>query len=235
MHVLDITREYLSDFIGLFFPHSCEACGRTLTKGEDILCLFCLYAMPQTHYHLEKDNPAEKLFWGRADVQRAAALYFYHSRSRVQHLLHAIKYHGKKEIAYKLGHLYGSMLSGTPFAEGINLIVPVPLHEKKKRQRGYNQSDYFAMGLSESMEIPWSANILKRKIYTQTQTAKSRFERWGNVHEVFFLPHAPSIQGKHILLVDDVITTGATLEACTHTLQQAEAVKVSIAAIAIAH
>ncbi len=235
MKLLDITTEYLNDFVGLLFPNHCEACEKPLGKGEDILCLFCQYELPQTNYHLEKGNPSEKLFWGRVNVERAAGLYFFHTKTKIQHLMHKIKYQGKKEVAHKLGRIYGSALSGTDFASGIDLIVPVPLHEKKKRKRGYNQSDYFAMGLSESMDIQWSANILRRNVYTETQTGKTRFERWGNVENVFEVRNLKAIEGKHILLVDDVITTGATLEACTEALLQAEGAKVSIASIAVAH
>jgi ComF family protein len=153
----------------------------------------------------------------------------------VQHLLHELKYNGKMEIGYKLGTLYGGMMRESDFPEGIELIVPVPLHEKKKRKRGYNQSDYFAMGLSESLDIEWLPDALKRNVYTETQTGKTRFERWGNVGSVFEVKREEKVEDKSILLVDDVITTGATLEACAHALLQGGAGKVSIASIAVAH
>ncbi|HXH18090.1 MAG TPA: ComF family protein [Chitinophagales bacterium] len=235
MKLLDITAEYLNDFAGLLFPNHCQACQQPLGKGEDILCLFCQYELPQTDYHRQKENPVEKLFWGRVEIQRAAGLYFFHGKTKVQHLLHQLKYHGKKEIAHKLGRMYGGLLKESDFADDIDLIVPVPLHEKKKRKRGYNQSDFFAMGLSESLGIDWSAKILRRNVFTETQTGKTRFERWGNVGEVFKLREAKDIAGKHVLLVDDVITTGATLEACAHSLLQAEGTRVSIATIAVTH
>lgn len=235
MKLLDITTEYLSDFVALLYPNHCEACEQPLGKGEDILCLFCQYELPQTDYHKEKDNPVEKLFWGRVEIQRAAGLYFFHGKTKVQNLLHKIKYRDRKEIAHKLGRVYGDLLKESDFISDTSLIVPVPLHEKKKRKRGYNQSDFFAMGLSESLGIPWSDKILRRNIYTETQTGKTRFERWGNVGEVFELRSPEKIQNKHVLLVDDVITTGATLEACAHSLLQADGAKVSIATIAVAH
>lgn len=235
MKINSALAEYLSDFVGLLYPHVCEACEQPLAKGEDTLCLFCQYDLPKTDYHKEKDNPVEKLFWGRVEVQRAAGLYFFHGKTKVQHLLHKIKYRDRKEIAQKLGAVYGNTLRNTEFASGIDLIVPVPLHEKRRRSRGYNQSDLFATGLSESLGIAWSDKILKRSIYTETQTGKTRFERWGNVGNVFEVRNAGGIEGKHVLLVDDVITTGATLEACAHTLLQVQGVKVSIAAMAVAH
>jgi len=235
MRLLSLTTEYFNDFVGLLFPNHCEACEQPLGKGEDIICLFCLYELPQTGYHKEPENPVEKLFWGRVEVARAASLYFFHGKTRVQHLLHKLKYHGKKEIGHKLGRIYGETLKESDFASGIELIAPVPLHEKKKRKRGYNQSDFFAMGLSESLGIEWSPEILSRTIYTETQTGKTKFERWGNVGEVFELKDKGNVAGRHVLLVDDVITTGATLEACTHALLQSPGVKVSIATIAVAH
>lgn len=235
MKVLDITTEYLFDFVGLLFPNHCEACEQPLAKGEDIICLFCQYGLPQTAYHRQRQNPVEKLFWGRVEIARAAGLYFFQGKTKVQHLLHKMKYHGRKEIAHKLGRIYGEMMKESDFADDISLIVPVPLHEKKKRKRGYNQSDFFAMGLSESLSIEWSPAILRRDVYTESQTGKTRFERWGNVGEVFRLQDEEKIQHRHLLLVDDVITTGATLEACAQALLQAQGVKVSIATIAVAH
>lgn len=235
MKLLDLTAEYLSDFVALLYPNYCEACEQPLGKGEDTLCLFCQYELPQTHYHKEKDNPVEKLFWGRVEIQRAAGLYFFHGKTKVQRLLHKIKYRERKELAHKLGRMFGGFMKESEFANELHLIVPVPLHERKKRIRGYNQSDYFAMGLSESLGIEWSDKILRRNIFTETQTGKTRFERWGNVDEVFELRKPEKIQGRNILLVDDVITTGATLEACAHALLQAEQTKVSIATIAVAH
>src|SRR6185503_3938541 len=166
MKLLEVTSEYLNDFVGLLFPNHCEACEQPLGKGEDILCLFCQYELPQTNYHREKENPIEKLFWGRVEIQRAAGLYFFHGKTKVQHLLHKLKYHDKKEIGHKLGRIYGEMMKASDFANDISLIVPVPLHEKKKRKRGYNQSDFFAMGLSESLEIEWSPKVLRRNVYT---------------------------------------------------------------------
>ena len=235
MKLLEVTAEYLNDFVGLLFPNHCAACEQPLGKGEDILCLFCQYELPQTDYHKEKENPVEKVFWGRVDIKRAAGLYFFHGKTKVQHLLHKLKYHDKKEIGYKLGEIYGNLMKESDFADDITLIAPVPLHEKKKRKRGYNQSDFFAMGLSESLGIEWSPTVLKRNIYTETQTGKTRFERWGNVGEVFALRDEKKARGKHILLVDDVVTTGSTLEACAHALLKAEGTRVSIATIAVAH
>ncbi len=235
MKLAQVIEEHFHDFVNLMFPVHCEACEESLTKGENIVCLLCEYELPKTNFHRERDNKIEKIFWGRVKIERAAAFYFFHGKSKVQRLLHKLKYHGKKEIGFRLGELFGEAMLESGFAEEIDLIVPVPLHEKRKRQRGYNQSDYFAMGLSESLKIDWSPQVLRRAVYTNTQTKKSRFERWGNVGEVFELAQPEKITGKHLLLVDDVITTGSTIEGCAHTLLQAEGAKVSIAAIAVAH
>lgn len=235
MNLVGITTEYLNDFVGLLYPNHCEACEQPLGKGEDIICLFCQYELPQTEYHKQKENPIEKLFWGRVEIEHAAGMYFFHGKTKVQHLLHKLKYQGKKEVGHKLGRVYGEMMKDSGFANDVDIIAPVPLHEKKKRKRGYNQSDFFAMGLSESLVVDWSPKILRRNVYTETQTGKTRFERWGNVDDVFSLADEKAAQNRHVLLVDDVITTGATLEACAHALLQASGARVSIATIAVAH
>jgi ComF family protein len=153
---------------------------------------------------------------------------------KTQHLLHQLKYQGKQQVGVLLGEWYGRELKKSPWFQSVEAIVPVPLHPRKERQRGFNQSDTFARGLARTMGVPWYKNGLRRKAYTETQTQKGRMERFGNVEAVFEVGEPINLKDKHILLVDDVITTGATLEACTHTLLQLPGVKVSLAAIAIA-
>ncbi len=223
-----------NDFLSLFFPNVCLGCGNGLAKGENVICTFCDYHLPQTGYHLQEDNPVEKHFWGRVQIEHAASLYYFNKATKVQRLLHHLKYKGKREVGLKLGNIYGHHLKESPFYETIDIIIPVPLHFKRQRMRTFNQSELFAEGLSESMQVPWERNILKREVITETQTRKSRLERWQNVKAAFTLCDPEAINGKHILLVDDVITTGATLEACSHALLEAESVKVSIATIAVA-
>lgn len=222
----------LSDLANLVYPQVCAACGKRLHQQEDLLCLVCEYTLPKTNYHEEPDNPVARHFWGRVMLQNAAALYLFNKGERVQRLIHQLKYKGWKEIGIKIGQIYGRMLSDTPAFKNIELIVPVPLHPDKKKKRGYNQSDYFAIGLSEAMQIPWSDTALQRSAYTESQTKKARFARWENVESIFIVENPNAIQNKHILLVDDVITTGATIEACALVLLATEGVKVSVAGMA---
>jgi ComF family protein len=190
--------------------------------------------MPRTNYHLDENNPVAQLFWGRCKIEKAAAFSFYNKGSRIRNLIHNLKYKGIKEIGYELGRIYGTVLHNSGFTEGIDLIIPVPLHPSKKRQRGFNQSDIISSGLSESTGLTVDAKILERKIVTETQTRRSRYERWENVEGIFNVTDTNMITGKHILLVDDVITTGSTLESCVNELLKTEGVKVSVAALAVA-
>ena len=235
MGFLHTTSEYVVDLVSLLFPNLCQSCEQPLAKGEDVICLMCQYELPETKFYLEKDNVIEKLFWGRVQIEHAASFYYFDSKTKIQHLLHQLKYHGKKEVANKVGALFGTQLIKAKYFKGINMIIPVPLHRRRMKERGYNQSDHFAEGLSESMNIPWSNKILLRKQYTSTQTGKTRFERWNNVMSAFMVINKGLPNDSHVLLVDDVVTTGATLEACAKTLLEIEGLKVSIATIAVAH
>jgi ComF family protein len=222
------------DFVSLIFPRVCESCGNTLLKHERCICAFCLHHLPRTDFHLHADNPLSRIFWGRVNIQSATALYYFHKGNHVQHLVHGLKYKGKQDIGVFLGTIYGEELKKTKLFGDISLIVPVPLHPKKKRKRGYNQSELFARGLSKTMKVEIDTTTLIRTIATQTQTRKSRFKRWENVKEVFVLTDEKRYQNKHILLVDDVVTTGATLEACANIILKSPGTRVSIATIACA-
>jgi ComF family protein len=193
----------------------------------------CQFSLPRTNYHLDKENPLTKVFWGRVDVQNAAAFYFFKKKGKVQNLLHHLKYKGVKEVGERIGELYGFDLLKSDWLEDIDYIIPVPLHPKKMKKRGYNQSEYFAKGLSKSTNKKLETTVLYRNKHSDTQTKKSRFNRWENVSEIFDVNNAELIAGKHILLVDDVVTTGATIEASVQALQKANC-SVSIVAIATA-
>lgn len=223
-----------NDFLGLFYPNLCLACRRNLPPADDILCLSCTYHLPQTRYHLEADNPFTERFWGRLQLDSGAALFHYVKGGRVQRLIHQLKYHGRREVGLRLGRFYGRQLREAPLFRGVDLIVPVPLHPRKQHRRGYNQSDLFARGLSETMGVPWNARILRRRTFTQTQTRKSRLDRLENVLQAFELADPGVLTDRHVLLVDDVMTTGATLEACGGLLLQAPGVKLSMATMGIA-
>ncbi|HET7818188.1 MAG TPA: ComF family protein, partial [Bacteroidia bacterium] len=174
-----------NDFLSLIFPQVCYACGRGLLKKENCICLHCLYNLPKTDFHLKKDNPVTKLFWGRTNVQSAASLYEFNEGGKVQNLIHHLKYKGKKEIGFSLGRYYGHLLKTSSMFSCINVIVPVPLHKKTLKKRGYNQSEYFAKGIGEAMEIEIIDNVLIKTATSSSQTKKSRFNRWRNVQDIF--------------------------------------------------
>lgn len=222
----------LNDFISLAFPKICAACGKSLFRNEECICAYCLYHLPQTNFHLHPDNPVIKLFWGRADIYSASSLYSFSKGSKVQKLIHQLKYRGKKEIGVSLGKYYGRELKTAPLFSSVNLVIPVPLHPKKLKKRGYNQSETFAQGIADVMETESGNDILVRSYSSETQTRKSRFARWKNVEEIFKVIAPEKIKDKHVLLVDDVVTTGSTLEACANKILEVPGTKVSVATIA---
>jgi ComF family protein len=223
----------LNDFFNLIFPKICFACNGVLLKHEKVICTSCQFSLPRTNYHLDKENPLTKVFWGRVDVQNVAAFYSFKKKGRVQNLLHQLKYKGAKEVGERIGELYGFDLLKSSWIDSIDCIIPVPLHPKKMKKRGYNQSEYFARGLSKSTNKKLEITVLYRNKHSDTQTKKSRFNRWENVSEIFDIKNSEEIVGKHILLVDDVVTTGATLEASVKALLKVNC-KVSIVTIATA-
>ncbi len=216
----------------LFYPRICMACGKSLIKEERILCTYCELKLPRTDYHLWRKNPVLQLFDGRAAVFSATARYQYKKASNVQSLLHNFKYKGFSDIGVKIGNDYGGELMLSPDFSSVDLIIPVPLHYKKERLRGFNQSERFAFGLSQNMNAKVEVNNLIRRVHTSTQTKKSRFERWQNVNSIFEVKNPKKLEGKHLLLVDDVITTGSTIEGCVASLKTVGDVKISVAAIA---
>lgn len=224
----------IEDFINLFYPKLCAACGAHLLKQEKYVCMQCLYSLPRTNYHYTIENPVEQIFWGRTEITAATAYYFFEKDARFAKIIHRLKYRGKKEIGIEMGKIFGAELKESSRFNKVDLIIPVPLHWKKKKKRGYNQSEFIASGIAESMGKPIDTNTLYRAVETETQTRKSRYERWENVENIFRLKSADKIKGKHILLVDDVITTGATLESCATTLLKGNNTKVSVVTLAMA-
>ena len=216
----------------VIYPNLCLACSAPLNKNEKIICIKCQISLPKTDHAEYADNPIAKKFWGKVPVERAMALYHFHKSGRIQHLMHALKYKGRKDVGLRLGNLLGYQIKQFHLFPEIDFITAVPLHKDKEKKRGYNQSAVIGEGLSEVLSIPFNAEILQRNIYTDTQTKKSRLERWENVKSIFEPGDIELIRNKHILIVDDVITTGSTLESCAVSLTNIEGVKVSIAAIA---
>jgi ComF family protein len=224
----------IRDFISLIYPRICASCGNSLWKKEEVICTFCHYHLPKTSFHLEEDNPVSRLFWGRVNLEGAAAFLSFNKGSRVQKLIHQLKYKGRKDIGISLGYRYGQLLVNSPVFSSVSVIVPVPLHPKKLQKRGYNQSEQVAIGLADAMKIPFDKHTLVRIKATETQTRKSRFHRWENVKEIFSVTEPGNFINQHILLVDDVITTGATLESCIMAIASIPGCKVSVAALATA-
>lgn len=222
------------DFISLLFPRICYGCGCHLLRNENLICTGCYVSIPRTDYHLAPENPVAQLFWGRCLIEKAAAFSFYSRGSRIRNLIHKLKYSGVQEIGYELGRIYAVSLKSSGFTEGIDLIIPVPLHPAKKRMRGFNQSDFISEGISHVTGIPVDTKSLVRATLSATQTNRTRYDRWTNVEGIFRVADAAAITGKHILLVDDVITTGSTVESCVNELRKTEGVKVSVVAIGCA-
>jgi len=224
----------IDDLISLFYPRLCAGCDTPLVKGEEVLCLNCLADLPRTNYHFIPENPVFLTFAGRVKIEMATSFCRFDKGGRLQHLLHQLKYKGNREVGRKMGMLFGSDLVQINKYQSIDAIIPVPLHPKKEKIRGFNQSVEICKGLSESMNRPLIQGNLIRSVHTASQTRKGRFERWENVTGIFSVKDGNSLTGKHLLLVDDVVTTGATLEACCEPLLEIPGVTVSIATLATA-
>jgi len=235
MNFFQTIKTYLYEFSGLIYPKLCYACNRGLNQKERSLCLFCLYDLPKTRFHEKDENPVSQVFWGRVNIEKATSFFYFQKGSKYRKLIHHLKYKGKSHIGYDLGFLFGKHLFGSDFVKAIDTIVPVPLHPNRLRERGYNQSDWIANGLSDSLEIPFDSESVYRKVATTSQTKKTRTERWDNVKDIFAIRQHNKLANKHILLVDDVLTTGATLEACAHSLLKIPNTKVSIATLGFAN
>jgi ComF family protein len=223
---------YFHGLLDIFYPRTCAACGTVLFNNEEVLCLKCFADLPRTGFHHIADNEVARIFWGRIPVAHATSFIYFTRDSRFRQILHELKYNGQKRVGIEMGRLFGLELRDTPFAN-TDIIHPVPLHPGKLRKRGYNQSELIAKGISLATQIPVENDLIRRISATPTQTKKSRYERWENVRDSFMIAHAEKLRNKHILLVDDVITTGATIEACASAvLAKDEGITISIASLA---
>lgn len=221
-----------SHLLNLLFPKVCCGCGQPLVKGEEHICALCITELPRTGYIEWAENPVAKKLWGRVNITHASAFLHFSKDSMVQQLLHNLKYKGHKEIGFALGKLYGNELKNTALLSTVDYVVPVPMYPKKERKRGYNQAWAIAKGISDAVSKPINQNGLVKILDTGSQTRLNRWMRWENQQEIFALKNAGSFEEKHILLVDDVITTGSTLEACVGLMNKIENCKVSVATIA---
>lgn len=234
MTVYQSLRASLDSVLGLFFPELCLACQQAPAPADGILCVRCQYYITPTNYHLQTPNPVLERFLGRVELEHACTGFLFTKGGSLQQLIHELKYNHQPQVGIELGQKCGKLLENTIPYTSVDCIIPVPLHPKKFQQRGYNQAALFAQGIADILQKPCLEEHLIRAKYTATQTKKSRLERLANVENAFSVQQKEQLQHLHILLVDDVITTGATLEACAQQLLAIEGVKVSIAAIALA-
>lgn len=218
----------------MLFPRICVGCKHPLLQHEQIVCLKCRVTLPRTDFGAWPDNPVAKKFWGKIPIEGAVAMLHFHKGSKVQSMMHALKYRNRKDVGVLLGVFLGNYIRQHQLFTRADCISTVPLHADKLAIRGYNQCDVIAEGVQQVLQLPIINQALVRKQFTSTQTKKSRLERWENVKEVFEVCAPELVINKHILLIDDVITTGSTLEACALKLITQSNTKVSIAAIAYA-
>lgn len=227
-------KEIKESFLHLLFPHVCAGCGSDILNEESMLCMHCLAEMPETNFHFYSNNPVEKIFWGRLPLVGATAQYYFTKESLMQRLMHQFKYKGNKELGKQLGRLIGISLQQSDRFNDLDALVPLPLFAAKEKKRGYNQAYVLCEGIAEVMNLKIYHDAVIRGQYTESQTKKGRIERWQNIDGKFELGNSDKILNKHVLLVDDVVTTGATLEACGQELCKINGIKVSIATLCYA-
>lgn len=218
----------------LFFPPTCAGCKTILIANENVICTSCRHEMPLTQHHLNRENDAYKKFYGRIPVEHVSALVYFHKKGIVQELIHSLKYRGQEAIGTVLGEWYAEELKNIPVLSTVDTIIPVPLHTKKLRERGYNQVTEFGNALAKSLQIPISNSILFRQVYSKTQSQKNRLGRTEGIDTIFDVSFDEKDHNKHFLLIDDVITTGATLEVCAKALLKIPGTKISIVCMAMA-
>lgn len=227
-------KRIIAGLLNLVYPNCCVVCGEALVQGEQFICLSCLHNMPKTNYHLLLENPVEKRFWGKVNLERGTSYFHFHKGSDFQQLLYELKYRGNKELGEVVGRYAAvDLLEDTDFAS-VDVIVPVPLHAGRLKERGYNQSEWIARGLAAVMHKPIDTTHLIRVHPSSTQTRKTVYERYLNMEGIFQLNDMTIFENKHVLLVDDVLTTGSTLEACIQAIQHCAGVRISIFTLAVA-
>ena len=224
----------LKSVVNLFFPKICYACLNLLNDNEDTICIDCRHDLPVTNFHFNNDDSLLKVFYGRAKIENATALFRFEKKGLVQQLIHGLKYKGYENIGFVLGNWLGGELKTQEAYKTVDLVIPVPLHKKKLKKRGYNQVTKFGQQIAEVLHIDYRDDILLKVTNTASQVNKKRLARWNHSEELFTLKNTEALKNKHILLVDDIVTTGATLEACITVLNKAENIKISIATMAIA-
>ena len=225
-------RRLLKDLYNLFFPQICYCCEVPLVENEDLICIKCSYDLPVAEMSNIENNEVERVLKGRVAIAFGTTLFFYERKGIVQKLIHLLKYKGHENLGGLFGKWLGEELSTCHRLPRIDYVVPVPVHKEKLKERGYNQVTQFALSIAMCINAEINQNQLLSSLATETQTLKLRSDRWKTVKEKFYLKDTKFFEGKSVLLVDDVITTGATLEACCHVLQKTKAIRISIATIA---
>ena len=223
------------NIINLFFPPVCAGCHSFLVSNEKVICTICRHNIPLTNHHLNAENEAFKKFYGRIPVEHTSALFYFHKKGIVQELIHNLKYKGQEQIGTVLGEWYAEDLKNDTILQSVDEIIPVPLHKRKLRERGYNQVTNFGNALSIGLNIPYNSKILVRNIYSKTQSKKNLLNRSDGIDTIFDVVFTEKDHNKHFLLIDDVMTTGSTLEACSHALLKIPGAKISIVCMAMAH
>lgn len=229
-----LQKTIFKDLFHLFYPHVCTGCGSDIIENDNLLCLHCISHLPHTNFASHSNNPIEKIFIGRIDLADASSEFYFSKGGLMQTLIHELKYKDNKEMGFYLGNLMGQSLLDSDRFNEIDALIPLPLFADKEFKRGYNQATILCNGIAEVMNIPVVASVVVRRKSTETQTKKHRTERWENVAESFAVVNPAQLQGKHVLLVDDVVTTGATLEACGAAILKIPEVTLSIATLAYA-
>jgi len=221
--------------INLFFPKVCAGCHSFLLSNEKVICTLCRHNIPLTNHHLNPENEAFKKFYGRIPVEYTSALVYFHKKGIVQEIIHNLKYKGHEEIGTVLGEWYAEDLKNSAILQTVDAIIPVPLHKRKLRERGYNQVTSFGKALSKNLDLDYNDSLLFRKIYSKTQSKKNLLNRSEGIDSIFDVTFTEKDHNKHFLLIDDVITTGSTLEACSHALLKIPGAKISVVCMAMAH
>ena len=227
-------KNIINSTLHLFYPHVCTGCGSDLLEKNNLLCLKCIHDLPHTDFADLPNNPVEKYFWGRIPLTAAYSQFYFSKEFLIQHLIHQLKYRGDTNIGFYLGEMMGKTLLNSNRFSSIDVLIPLPLYADKEHKRGYNQAAVICNGISAIMNVPVLNGAVIRQHATETQTRKHRTERWENVKQSFKVVNQHELAGKHLLLVDDVVTTGATLEACGNVILQQDNVQLSIATLAYA-
>jgi ComF family protein len=221
--------------INLFYPRVCSGCNSFLLTDEIVICTVCRHEIPLSNFHNNPNNEAFAKFYGKVPIEFVAALFYFHKKGIVQEMIHKLKYKGHEEIGEAIGFWYAEELKNVKEIHEIDCIIPVPLHSRKLKERGYNQVTSFGKALSESLSIPYNDSVLVRTVYSKTQTKKNLLGRTELVSTLFDVHFDATMHGKHFLLIDDIITTGSTLEACSRALLKIPNAKVSIVCMAMSH